>query len=163
MLLDVAVALSSDALTREGEGFLKYLRRKKVSARGGFTLLEASIAGFIFMIVIIGFSSAYIGSIKTQKLAISNFKANCICRNRLQRAMSMDYTSLWALAESNKWVTADGYASATGTFKRTTIVVPDYIPHAPKVSVRVWYPLPFGELSAQTVIVSSLIAPEMMR
>jgi hypothetical protein len=134
-----------------------------LSAKGGFTLIEATIAGFIFMIVIIGFSSAYIGSIKTQKLAISNFKANCVCRNRLQRAMAMDYTSLWALAESNRWVTADGYVNATGTFQRTTIVDPNYLPNGTKVTVSVWYPRPFGDLSAKPVIVSTLIAPEMIR
>ena len=117
------------------------------------------------MIVIIGFSSAYIGSIKTQKLAISNFKANCVCRNRLQRAMAMDYTSLWALAESNEneRVTADGYINDTGTFWRVTIVDPNYLANATKVTVRVWYPLPFGDLSAKPVSVSTLIAPEMIR
>lgn len=96
--------------------------RTKVTARAGFTLVEVMIASTILGLVMLGFHAAFLGALRTQFMAEDHYAATAVARNRLQRALSMDFDSLALLDETATRVDARGTPDANGSLMRHTYV-----------------------------------------
>ena len=140
---------------------MKTTARKK--KRSGFTLIEAMIGVFVITIGLSGYLASYVQALRTTKVAQSHFRANCLARNRLQRALMLDYDNLPALAEDDVAITALGQLSPDGTYKRTTVVDTNVYDNCTLISVRVNFPIPGRGTSYEPVDVTSLLTPEMLQ
>lgn len=132
-------------------------------AKSGFTLVEMMVAGAIFLLFCTGFFSAYISAMRAQRMATNHYRALCLARNRIQHARATEYSSLDLLAETNAAVDAYGNADPAGNFQRATIIEPSTNTTADisQFTVRIWYPVLHGRLSATPVEQSTLISNPM--
>jgi prepilin-type N-terminal cleavage/methylation domain-containing protein len=92
------------------------------SGRDGFTLIETIVAIMIFGVASVAFTYGYLSALRASHTAENHYSANNIARNRIARAMTLGYDSMWVLGETSNKVDSAGIISSTGTFWRTTSV-----------------------------------------
>lgn len=95
---------------------------KTLYRRRGFSLPETLVALLVFALVSTGFLSSYVAAMRTQKMSGDYYLASCLARNRIQRALRVDFNSIPLMVETLAPVDEDGNLSINGRFKRTTIV-----------------------------------------
>ncbi|NQU39025.1 MAG: prepilin-type N-terminal cleavage/methylation domain-containing protein [Lentisphaerae bacterium] len=135
-------------------------RRKGKRNEAGFTMVEVVIASAIFFVIAGGFIAANISAMRTHTVASDLYKATCIARNRIQRARTLDYESLGLLSEYEAAVDEFGNIDQSGVFRRTT-TVSNAVPTCTRIVVRVFFPVPNGRLSGESVDVYTMIAEGM--
>lgn len=133
------------------------------NTKNGFTLVEMMVAGTIFLLFCAGFFSAYFAAMGAQRMATNHYRALCLARNRIQHARATEYTSLELLAETSNAVDEVGNPDPSGSFRRSTTIIPDTNTTAKiaQFTVQVWFPANRGRLSAAPVEQSTLIANPM--
>jgi len=112
----------------------------KIKAKSGMTLVEVVVASTIFMIFCAGFYAAYITALRTHKTAGEHFRATMIARNRIQRALSFDFSSIHLMSENKVPVDKEGNPTANGPYYRTTTVTTNIAPSLAKMVVEVYFP-----------------------
>lgn len=135
-------------------------RGKNARSRAGFTLMEVMIASVIFLIASLGFSFGLIAALKTQYMASDHYSAMTISRNRIQRARSLDFSTLTLLNESMIRVDNLGNQSPTGFFFRSTSVT-NVATNCVEISISVHFIEPSGRTSAVPVTIQTMIADGM--
>ena len=122
--------------------------------------MEMMIASVIFLIASLGFSFGLIAALKTQYMAGDHYTAMTIARNRIQRARSLDYSSLTLLTEDKIRVDQLGNQSPAGFFFRTTSVT-NVAANAVELVISVHFIKPDGGTSDVPVSLQTIIAEGM--
>lgn len=108
----------------------------RLSAKEGFTLVEAVISTVLLVLVIGGSYSLVNRSQALIYSARNHYVAINISRARLERARNFAFDQLQTLSESNVVVNDSGVPSSDGYFRRTTLVVTNYQPGLTQIDVR---------------------------
>lgn len=109
------------------------------SDSSGFTLAELMIASGVFVIMVAAFTYGYIDAMKLHVMSADYYNATCLARNRIQRAKSVDFSSLSLIAESNKAIDAFGNYDSVGRFSRT-VIVSNLAADKTEIVVQIYYP-----------------------
>ncbi|OGV62094.1 MAG: hypothetical protein A2498_07710 [Lentisphaerae bacterium RIFOXYC12_FULL_60_16] len=127
----------------------------------GFTLTELMVASMIFLMVSTAFTAAMLTALRTQYMATDYYAAMCLARNRIQRARTLDFSSLELLVENQLTVDSIGNPTASGRYQRTT-VVSNVSPTCVAFTVKVSFATKSGFFSTQPVEVSTLLDDSML-
>ena len=125
--------------------------------REGFTLPEVLIASGVFVVIAVGFTTAFMTSVRQHRLAANFTSASLLAKNQLQRARSIDYVSVGLLNESNVKIDNMGNRSLDGAFTRTITVDTNSIPSCSLVTIQVWYPTWRGSHAAAPVTIQTIL------
>jgi hypothetical protein len=132
------------------------MMKDRHARKRAFTLVELMIASGILLAMLGGFMALMITAIRTQVMSSDYYRATCIARNRVQRARVVEFASLPLMAETVAPVDENGNQSPSGRFRRTTVVT-NASGNCSLVTVQVWFPVPNGHLSQQSIDVTTLI------
>jgi hypothetical protein len=120
------------------------------------------VALVILMMVVLMFGRGLISAAWTNRFASNHYRATCLARNRLQRAMSLDLDSIELMDETMVEIDWDGNVDLQGTFRRTTIVS-NITDDCVEITVRVHYPMPkTGGVTDAPIVMSTMIARQMV-
>lgn len=90
--------------------------------RAGFTLVEAVIALMIMGVSIVGICQMIVLARESSDRARDHYIAINLARNRIERARTLPYSQIPLMGESLVVVDEGGAASASGLFRRSTVV-----------------------------------------
>ncbi len=129
----------------------------------GFTLVEVMVCSIIFVIFCVSFLNSAVWSMRSQQLACDYYKAITIARNRIQRATEFAYSSILLMSENQIPVDGEGNITATGIYRRTTLVsaYTNGTPNLLQITVQVNYPGALRNMVAKPVELSTLITDKM--
>ena len=132
--------------------------REQLKYQQGFTLIETIVAILIFGIASVGFTYAYMSCLRVQVNSEHHYAANNLARNRISRALTLGYDSMWVLGETDTRVNADGEPDTSGDYLRTTTVTA-WGTNANEVVVTVdWPSIRYGTQTNATLEARTVIA-----
>ena len=94
----------------------------RVCPENGMTLVETVIAVTIFSIFITGAIASIVQARMLSDEARAHYQAISICKNRLERALELDFEDVDEMIETDVLVDDTGVSDDDGLFRRTTTV-----------------------------------------
>jgi prepilin-type N-terminal cleavage/methylation domain-containing protein len=95
---------------------------KEGLSRDGFTMVEVMVSVFLMALVMTGAYALITRASALSRVARNHYVAVSLCKNRLERARTLDYASVPLLAENNVIVNDSGMPESGAMFSRTTTV-----------------------------------------
>jgi len=108
---------------------------EKNASRSAFTILEVVFAMSIIFLVFGGAFLVIRQSCMLVRSSRNQYVATSLCDNRLERARTLSYNSLWELAENQMIVNENGVPDPNAQFRRTTAVNTNYVTTAVDATV----------------------------
>ena len=132
----------------------------KRKSKAGFTIVEATVAAAILALVISGFFVSFLQAMRAERAADRHYDAAVLAKNRVEYAKVYAFGSLETLIEDYVRINKYGEADSSGSYWRTTKVVPSQVnPRCKEITVQVWYEKFPGEISGAPVEVATMIGP----
>jgi Tfp pilus assembly protein PilV len=127
---------------------------KKTRTKSGFSFAEvvlslAIIAGSMGSFVTLG-----IMSLRSLKIGTDYYAASLIARNQIERLRTMDFDAAADANEIKHAVDDYGFVDVDGAFTRETIVT-NLTPNLLSIEVKVHFPSPRGQLSAEPYVMAT--------
>ena len=95
---------------------------KKLYKKDGLTLLESIVAVCIFGIAIAGICALVVSARELNDRARLHYTAINIAKNRLEKARTLNFSTLSLFQENGTIVDYNGNPDPNGAFRRTTVI-----------------------------------------